>query len=171
VRSAYFDTSVFLSILNGEDAGAGIRALLRELKRDKVRIYTSILTVQEVSVQSFQAGQSYDDNHAKVNKIARVYSITREIALTSAKLEASMKDRMKTLQLSEEERIGQNRRRKWDCFHIATAMCLECNCLYSLDEGMLVRRQQFSIGNVQFLRPLPSKMDLAFPDGPATLIQ
>jgi predicted nucleic acid-binding protein len=169
VRSAYFDTSVFLAILNGEDAGAGIRALLRELKRDKVRIYTSILTVQEVSVQSFQAGQSYDDNHAKVNKIARVYSITREIALTSAKLEASMKDRMKKLDLTEEQRIGQNRRRKWDCFHIATAMCLECTSLYSLDEGMLCRREQFSISAIQFQKPMPSKMEL-FTEPPSPLI-
>lgn len=120
MKAAYFDTSVFLAILNGEDAGFGIRALLRELKKDKVRIYTSILTVQEVSVQSFQAGQSYDDNHAKVNKLARVYTISREIALTCAKLEASMKDHMNKAQLTEEERIGQNRRRKWDCFHIAT---------------------------------------------------
>lgn len=126
--------------------------------------------MQEVSVQSFQSGQSFDDNHAKVNKLARVYTITREIALTCAKLEAAMKDRMKNSQLTEEERIGQNRRRKWDCFHIATAMCLECSSLYSLDAGMLIRRQQFSIGNIQFLKPLPSKMDL-FPDEPSPTIQ
>jgi predicted nucleic acid-binding protein len=170
MRSAYFDTSVFLAILNGEDAGAGIRALLRELKRERVRIYTSILTVQEVSVQSFQAGQSYDDNHAKVNKIARIYTVTREIALTCAKLEASMKDRMSKSSMTDEERIGQNRRRKWDCFHIATAMCLECTSLYSLDEGMLSRRGQFSINSIQFQKPLPSKMDL-FPDPPSPLIQ
>jgi predicted nucleic acid-binding protein len=170
MKAAYFDTSVFLAILNGEDAGFGIRALLRELKKDKVRIYTSILTVQEVSVQSFQAGQSYDDNHAKVNKLARVYTISREIALTCAKLEASMKDHMNKAQLTEEERIGQNRRRKWDCFHIATAMCLECNFLYSLDDGMLARRAQFSISNIQFSKPLPSRMEL-FPETQSPLIQ
>jgi predicted nucleic acid-binding protein len=170
MKSAYFDTSVFLAILNGEDTGANIRALLRELKKDKVRIYTSILTVQEVSVQSFQAGQSYDDNHAKVNKLARVFTITREIALTCAKLEALMKDHMKKSELTEEERIGQNRRRKWDCFHIATAMCLECNFLYSLDDGMLARRAQFSLGSIQFSKPIPSKMDL-FPEGPSALVQ
>jgi predicted nucleic acid-binding protein len=169
MRSVYFDTSVFLAILNGEDEGANIRALIRELKRDKVRIYTSILTVQEVSVQSFQAGQSYDDNHAKVNKLARVFTITREIALTTAKLEASIKDHMKQSELTDEQRIGQNRRRKWDCFHIATAMCLECNCLYSLDNGMLARRAQFSIGNIQFSKPLPTKGEL-FPEPGSTLI-
>jgi predicted nucleic acid-binding protein len=171
MRSAYFDTTVFLAILNGEDAGSSIRALLRELKREKVRIYTSILTVQEVSVQSFQAGQSYDDNHAKVNKLARVYSVTREIALTCAKLEASMIDRMSKMDLTEEQRIGLNRRRKWDCFHIATAMCLECSSLYSLDERMLQRRDQFSISTIQFQRPVPSKMELGFPENQSTLIQ
>ena len=170
MRTAYFESSVFLAILNGEDAGAGIRALLRELKREKVRIYTSILTVQEVSVQSFQAGHSYDDNHAKINKIARIYTITREIALTCAKLEATIKDGINKATLTEEERIGQNRRRKWDCFHIATAMCLECTTLYSLDEGMLSRRHQFSINSMQFQKPLPSKLDL-FPENPSSLIQ
>jgi predicted nucleic acid-binding protein len=170
MRAVYFDTSVFLSILNGEDAGASIRALLRELKKDKVRIYTSILTVQEVSVQSFQAGQSYDDNHAKVNKLARVFTISREIALTCAKLEAAMKDQMNKAQHTEEVRIGLNRRRKWDCFHIATAMCLECNFLYSLDDGMLDRRAQFSISNIQFSKPLPSRLEL-FPENPSPLIQ
>lgn len=35
MRSVYFDTSVFLAILNGEDEGASIRALVRELKKGK----------------------------------------------------------------------------------------------------------------------------------------
>ncbi len=92
MEAAYFDTSVFLAIFNGEANGPAIRALLRELKRDKVKIYTSIITIQEVSVLSFRAGQIYDDNHARVNKLARIQTITREIALTAAKLEANVID-------------------------------------------------------------------------------
>jgi predicted nucleic acid-binding protein len=43
----YFDSSVFLAIFMGSDPA--IKALLKELKRDKIRIYTSIITIQEVS--------------------------------------------------------------------------------------------------------------------------
>jgi hypothetical protein len=50
-------------------------------------------------------------------------------------------------------------------------MCLECTSLYSLDEGMLSRREQFSISTMQFQRPVPSKMEL-FPETEKTsLIQ
>jgi predicted nucleic acid-binding protein len=157
VEPAYFDTSVFIAIFNGEPTGHGIKALLRELKRDKVRIYTSIITVQEVSVLSFRAGQVYDDNHAKVNKLARIQTITREIALTAAKLEA------KVLDLTPKRDQIDNRRRKWDCFHIATAMQLGCRQLYTVDEGMLARESHLSIQGIQFLPPLPRALDLFEP--------
>lgn len=170
MKSVYFETSVFLAILNGEDAGASIRALLRELKRDKTRIYTSILSVQEVSVQSFRAGNTYEDNHSKVNKLARIVTVSKEIALTCAKLEAVVKDQMSKLDLSEEERIGQNRRRKWDCFHIATAMCLGCSCAYSLDEQFLKRKEHCSIASLDFERPTLRRLEL-FPEDPRVMIQ
>jgi predicted nucleic acid-binding protein len=62
----YFDSSVFLAIFMGSDPS--IKALLKELRRDKIRIYTSIVTVQEVSVQTFRRGFPAADNYAKVNK-------------------------------------------------------------------------------------------------------
>jgi predicted nucleic acid-binding protein len=46
----YFDSSVFLSIFMGESSGPSIKQLLKELTRDKTKIYTSIITIQEVSV-------------------------------------------------------------------------------------------------------------------------
>ena len=124
------------------------------LQRDKVRIYTSIITVQEVSVLSFRAGLAYDDNHAKVNKLARIQTITREIALTAAKLEASVID------LTPKKDLVDNRRRKWDCFHIATAMQLGCRMLYTVDDGMKARQSHLSIRGIQFLDPLPRALEL-----------
>ena len=118
----YFDTSVFLAVLNGEPTAAGVRALLRELRRDKTKIYTSILTIQEASVAAIRAGSPADSLHSEISKFARVQTITREIAVTSAHLEAEILKKMNKSDLSEEERIGNNRRRKWDCFHIATAL-------------------------------------------------
>ena len=118
-------------------------------------VYTSIITIQEVSVLSFRAGTLVEDNHAKINKLARIQTITREIALTAAKLEAIIINKA-----SPKDRIENNRRRKWDCFHIATAIQLSCKTVYSLDEGMLARREHLSLQTIQFLPPLPGKLDL-----------
>ena len=52
----YFDSSVFLSIFMGESSGPSIKQLLQELTRDKTKIYTSIITIQEVSVHAFRRG-------------------------------------------------------------------------------------------------------------------
>jgi hypothetical protein len=54
----YFDSSVFLAIFIGEASGPDIKELLKELRRDKVRVYTSIVTIQEVSVKGFRKGAS-----------------------------------------------------------------------------------------------------------------
>lgn len=165
MTAAYFDTSVFLDIFLATEAASGIRALLRELKHEKVRIYTSIITVQEVSVLSFRAGRPFDDNHAKVNKMARIQTITREIALTAAKLKAQMLDAM-----PQRDQI-ENRRRKWDCFHVATAMALGCSVLYTTDRAMLAKEARLSIRGIRFLEPLPKKMEL-FPEAePPDIVQ
>ena len=48
----YLESSVFLAVINGESNGPEIRALLKELKIARIRIYTSIITVQEIAVLS-----------------------------------------------------------------------------------------------------------------------
>jgi hypothetical protein len=74
--------------------------------------------------------------------------------LTAAKLEAQMID------LTPERDRVENRRRKWDCFHMVTAMTLGRTNLYSTDEGMLAKQQRLSIRRIQFLAPLPQKLEL-----------
>ena len=39
----------------------------------------------------------------------------------------------------------ENRRRKWDCFHVATAVVLNCSVLYTTDKGMLSKQERLSI--------------------------
>lgn len=163
MSACYFDTSVFLAIFNGESTGPSIRGLLRELKGQKVRIYTSILTIQEASVLALRRGARPDDLHGQVNKLARIQSITREIAIGAALLEAQVIARMDKASLSAEERIGINRRRKWDCFHIATALNLGCRTLYALDDKMINKRLQLDIRGIDFLEPVPSAQEL-FPE-------
>ena len=156
----YFDSSVFLAIFAGEPTQTDIKLLIRELRADSVRICTSILTIQEVSVLSFRAGTPVADNHSKVDRMARIHGITCDIALTAAKFEAHIGQGMQGK--SEEERRASKRRRKVDCFHIATAVHLGCRCLYTLDEEMLTSRSVLSI-SMEFSRPAPRR-GVLFPE-------
>ena len=157
MHSVYFDSSVFLALFKGENDGVSdIRQLLRELKKGKVRIVTSIITIQEVAVSNFRHGTPTDDNHIKVNKLARVESITRDMALTAAKYEANLIEaQAKTAPQKGDEAASDKKRRKWDCFHISCAVHLKCDTLYSMDAGMLKRKQQFNIPTMEFLKPIP----------------
>ncbi len=164
--SAYFDSSVFLAIFNGEPSGQSIKQLLGELRRDKNRVCTSIITIQEVSVLSYVSGASRDaaDNYAKVDRLACVHGITKDIALRAAELEAAMLDRMQ--RMTKEQRKSLSPRRKWDCFHIATAIEMRCRWIYSLDPGMLKCKELTDPKHsLSFLEPKPSKGQLEFSKG------
>jgi len=149
----YFDSSVFLSIFMGESSGPSIKQLLQELTRDKTKIYTSIITIQEVSVRAFRKGARPTDN----SKLARIHGLTKEMALSAAKFEAQLIDRTP---LKERE---DNKRRKWDCFHIATALELGCRTFYATDEKMLKRKEHFGITGMDFSKPFPRTGSL-FPE-------
>jgi predicted nucleic acid-binding protein len=162
VEPVYFDSSPFIAIFKGEDRNEEIRELLRELKKLRVRISTSIVTIQEVSVLSFRLGTVASDNYVRVNRLARIEGLSKDVALTAAKLEAQVLDRLKGLTKTDKEE--DNKRRKWDCFHIATAMCLKCHVLYSLDRGMLARKEQLQIRDLDFRLPKAVTLPLFPPD-------
>jgi predicted nucleic acid-binding protein len=167
-RAVYLDTSIFLELGTKRSRHkAKIRQLLSELQKEKIRIYTSMVTVQEVAVATFRAGTVAKDPFGDINAIARVYGITKEVALTAAKYEAKLKDLAdeearkrdpKKLETEEQklERICQNRRRKWDCFHIATAQQLDCQELYTTDGDMRKRPEQLGIRSFKALAPCES---------------
>lgn len=174
--SAYFDSSVFLAIFNGEPTGPAIKSLLREFRRDHNKVCTSIITVQEVSVLSYSAGIPPakeklvgTDNYSKVDRLARIHGITKDIALLAAKLEALMIERMR--RAAKDQRLTLAQRRKWDCFHIATAIEMRCRWLYSLDPGMLKCKDLISsVYSLTFSEPRPSTSDL-FEEGKGIHIQ
>jgi predicted nucleic acid-binding protein len=148
-RPVYFDTSVFLEIgAKNSKHAKNIRTLLKELGAGKVRIYTSIITIQEVSVLSYRRGKLARDDYGKVNEFARIVGISKDIALTAAKREAEIKDDAKS-------DVEDNRRRKWDCFHIATAQQHNCSVLYTTDKKLLNRQKQLGIVDVKFSVPMP----------------
>ncbi|MBZ5514814.1 MAG: type II toxin-antitoxin system VapC family toxin [Acidobacteriia bacterium] len=156
----YFDTSVFLEIGAKRSKHAkNIKELLKELKAEKARIYTSILTVQEVSVLSYRRGQLARDDYGKISQFARIVGVTKDIALTAAKREAEIKDDAKA---STGNDIEDNRRRKWDCFHIATAQHLGCPVLYTTDEKLMRRHGQLGLTDIRILAPRPAHPSLDF---------
>jgi hypothetical protein len=104
-------------------------------------------------VLSYRRGSIADDPSGKLHKMARVASITKDMALTAAKLEAQLKDIGKAPKAVDQ--IAENRRRKWDCFHIAAAMCLKCKTVYSSDAGFLKRKEQLGL-SIDFSRPIPT---------------
>ncbi len=174
-KTVYFDTSVFIEMgAKRSRMAKEIRALLKELDEERVRIYTSIITVQEVSVASFRRGAVAKDIYGDIHAFARIYEITKEVALTAAHREAELKDiaaaqeakRSNTKPETEEQKIDRictNRRRKWDCFHIATAQTIGCNIIYSTDEVMQKRPAQLGIKGLRVLAPKPTEPTISGP--------
>ena len=155
--AVYFDSSVFLAIFNGEPDGPAIRDLLRELKTEKVRIYTSMVTVQEGSVLSYRRGAMATDYHTRIARFARIQTLTKDIALTAAKFEAMMIDGGKAGVFHGVD----NKRRKWDCFHVATALGCGCGTFNASDEKLLKRAGPLAPA-ISFSRPIARRPRLSF---------
>jgi hypothetical protein len=94
------------------------------------------------------------------------------VVLTAAKREAELKDlagfdeqKRKRKNESEEEkleRICENRRRKWDCFHIATAQILNCGTVYSTDGDLKKRPKQLDLRGIKIVDPEPGPGNIEF---------
>ena len=156
MSNVYFDSCVFISIFKPEkDRAVKVRALLRELKKNNSRIHTSILSIQEASVLAFRRGAVNVDYHGRINAFASIHTITKGIAIRAAQLEAVI-----TKDVEPEQQ--DNKRRKWDCFHIATAELLGCTALYTWDEPMSRRGQQLNLPSLRFLTPEPTVPEFDF---------
>jgi hypothetical protein len=83
--------------------------------------------------------------------------MNKEIALGAAKPEAFIADDAN----ENESQRGIKQRRKWDCFHVATAQFYRCSELYTADAGMLNRGQQLAINDIEFSKPEPRSPQLA----------
>jgi predicted nucleic acid-binding protein len=109
-RKVYLDTSIFLEMGAKKSKHAkNIKSLLAELDADKARVFTSILTVQELSVAAYRKGTQGRDTYGDVHALARIYGIDKDIALTAAKREAQLKDITTD---NESKRDPKNRKRK-----------------------------------------------------------
>jgi len=86
--------------------------------------------------------------------------VTKDIALTAAKREAEIID---SIRATGGGTVEDNRRRKWDCFYIATAQCLGCSFLYTTDEKLIKRQKQLNLTDIRILVPKPSNLTLDLP--------
>jgi hypothetical protein len=129
-----------------------------------VQVHTSIITIEEVSVDHFRKGRMATENYAKVHKLAKIEGITREIALTTAKLEATLLDSSKSL--SDAAKAAENKRRRWDLFHVATAMALGCEVVYCCDQGFRDRQNRLGLSKMKFLHPTPDNFPLDLRESP-----
>jgi predicted nucleic acid-binding protein len=176
VRTVYFDTSVFIELANKKSAMAkDLKGLMKELIEEKVRIYTSIITVQEMSVAVYRRGAKSKDTYGDIHSLARIYAVTKDVALTAAHREAELKDLADKPTGKPEtederlERICENRRRRWDCFHIATAQAIGCSTMYSTDDKLQKRPKQLGIGDLRIVPPKPTDPSIKgplFPQNP-----
>lgn len=172
VRTVYFDTSVFIELANKKSSMAkDLKALLSELAQEKARIYTSMITVQEMSVAVYRRGAVHKDTYGDIYALARIYTITKDVALTAAHREAELKDlaekdRAKSKKETQDEtleRICENRRRRWDCFHIATAQTLGCSVMYSTDTKLQERPRQLGLKDLKIVPPKPTEPSIRGP--------
>lgn len=173
----YFDTSIFIELSTKRSRyKTRIRALLKELGEERAKIYTSIITVQEVSVASYKPGLIARDTYGDIMATgAKVRGIDKNVALTCAKNEAALKDLAeasapKTTKPEtfdqKLDRACENRRRKWDCFHVATAQVCHCTEFYTTDDKLLKRPTQLGIRSLRAL--LPGTSVRKVPSGPLT---
>ena len=69
-----------------------LKGLLKELPEEKARIYTSMITVQEMSVAVSRRGAKSKDTYGDIHAFARIYGVSKDVALTAAHREAELKD-------------------------------------------------------------------------------
>jgi predicted nucleic acid-binding protein len=153
----YFETSAILELINAESRAPDVRDLIAELKKDKIRIYTSVLTVHEASILSFRRGSADRDVDSIIAQFARIVTIDRAVAIKAARLEAAILDFFKKGVASTEE---ARHRRRWDCLHIATAQVLGCSTLYAFDKHFRKRTNQVDVGNLRIAEPKASQPNL-----------
>lgn len=175
-RTVYFDTSVFIELAKKKSPIAkDLKGLMKELTEEKVRIYTSMITVQEMSVAVYRRGAKSKDTYGDIHSLARIYGVTKDVALTAAHREAELKDisdsqpQSKTETFDRKiERICENRRRRWDCFHMATAQAIGCSVMYSTDEKLQDRPKQLGIKDLKIVPPAPTPASIKGPLFPAS---
>lgn len=129
--AAYFDTSLWIAVLADEPPAGDVLTLIEEIKHDRGRIVTSILTLTEISVRAYQKAPARVAAGVQlVSAVSAICAVSQDVALLTAKIEA-------TFMASVWQGTLGNRKRRWDALHLATAATYAATVFYTFDNGLL----------------------------------
>jgi|SRR5215831_2836497 len=129
--TAYYDSALWLTILANEASAGDVLTLTEEIKTERGRILTSILTLTEISVRAYQNDPTrVTEGVELVSSVAAICNVSREVALLTAQIEARF---MGTIWSDP----AGSRRRRWDALHLATAAIYGADVFYTYDRRLL----------------------------------
>jgi predicted nucleic acid-binding protein len=130
--AAYFDSMLWLAILADEATAGDVTTLAQEIKSEKGgRVLTSIMTLTEISVRAYRDEPArVQEGIELVSSVAAICSVSREIALLTAEIEARF---MTTVWSGADG----SRKRRWDALHLATAVAYDADVFFTYDRGLL----------------------------------
>ncbi len=143
---AYFDSNLWLAFLKGEPGHVeDVRTLLKEIKENRGRVVTSVITLIEVAIKAYRVSPAKANTYySTIDNLATIYAVSPPIALLAAKIE------------------GQFRVRRWDAVHLATAAHHNASVFYTFDEKL--QKKDFSaepsIPNVKKPTPAQRSFDI-----------
>lgn len=134
----YLDTSFFIGLLeNVANRRQDAKDVIRYEAGLNSTFYTSILTINEFTVKTYDTYRKHPDCESKIDEavksirdIALIYAISDEVAKESARL-MSVWGEFRALSSPP---LPRDRKFRWDSLHIATAHVLKADRVYSFDE-------------------------------------
>ncbi len=133
----YLDTSFFIGLIENESGRrADCKEVLKYEQSENSKFNTSLLTVNEFLVKTYNEYRGHPDCDEKVEKvinsirdIAQTYALNDEIMKESARL---MSVYGYTLKMANPP-LPRDRKFRWDSLHMATAQILKADRVYSFD--------------------------------------
>lgn len=134
----YLDTSFFIGYLENQSGRRqDCKEVLQFERGENSTLYTSLLTINEFLVKTYNDFRGHPDCEEKVE---RVVTSIRDIALTHALNDDIMKESARLMSVygyhtrTSNPPLPKDRKFRWDSLHMATAQILRADRVYSFDE-------------------------------------
>jgi len=133
----YLDTSFFIGLIDDvADRRQDAKDVVRYETTKQSKLYTSILTINEFTVKTYDKFRKHPDCDQKIEEavksirdIALIYAINDEVVKESARLMSVWGEFRKL----GSPPLPRDRKFRWDSLHIATAQVLRADRVYSFD--------------------------------------
>lgn len=134
----YLDTSFFIGYLEDESGRRpDCREVLQYERKSGSKLFTSLLTLNEFLVKSYNDFRGHPDCD---EKIEQVITSIRDIAQTYALNDDVMKESARLMSVygyalaHADPPLPRDRKLRWDSLHVATAQILKADRVYTFDE-------------------------------------